>query len=71
VIVATSNEIGEVYERDGRWYLKFKKLVAQNKRVWDEVHSGNTNPIVLPAKLPPYTFLRIPSHPEMGTYPKN
>lgn len=70
VIEMVDNEIGTIYERDGRTYLKLKQLVAENKKVWEEVHSGNTNPIKLPTKLPPYTFLRIPSHPEMGTYPK-
>ncbi len=70
VIEIVDNEIGTTYERDGKMYLKLKQLVAQNKKVWDEVHSGNTNPIKLPTKLPPYTFLRIPSHPDMGTYPK-
>ena len=64
------NEIGSTYERDGRLYLKLKQLLAQNNKVWDEVHSGNVNPIKLPTKLPPYTFLRIPSHEDMGTYPK-
>ncbi|MDD2651518.1 MAG: U32 family peptidase [Sulfurimonas sp.] len=69
-IEIVDNEIGTTYERDGRTYLKLKQLVAQNKKIWDEVHSGNLNPIKLPTKLPPYTFLRIPSHPDMGTYPK-
>jgi len=64
------NEIGSTYERDGRYYLRLKQLLAENKKVWDEVHSGNINPITLPVKLPSYTFLRIPSSPDMGTYPK-
>ena len=65
------NEIGSTYERDGRVYLKLKQLKAQNGKNWDEVHSGNVNPIELPTKMPKFTFLRIPSHPDMGTYPKN
>ena len=69
-IETVDNEIGETYERDGRVYMKLKQLLAENKKVWDEVHSGNLNPITLPTKLPPYTFLRIPAHPDMGTYPK-
>jgi putative protease len=64
------NEIGTTYERDGKVYLKLKQLKAQNGKVWEEVHSGNVNPIELPTKMPKYTFLRIPSHPDMGTYPK-
>ena len=70
IIKIVDNEIGKTYEREGRYYLVLKQLIAKNKKVWEEVHSGNTNPIMLPTKLPPYTFLRIPSHPDMGTYPK-
>jgi U32 family peptidase len=69
-IEMVDNEIGTIYERDGRVYMKLKKLLAENKKVWDEVHSGNLNPITLPVKLPAYTFLRIPSTPDMGAYPK-
>jgi putative protease len=64
------NEFGSTYERDGKLFLKMKQLVAENKKVWEEIHSGNINPIVLPTKMPAYTFLRIPSHEDMGTYPK-
>jgi len=69
-IEIVDNEIGTTYERDGRVYMRLKQLLAENKKVWSEVHSGNLNPITLPTKLPPYTFLRIPAHPDMGTYPK-
>jgi len=65
------NDIGSIYERDGKAYLKLKQLLAENKKVWQEVHSGNINPITLPTKLPAYTFLRIPANIEMGTNPKN
>ncbi|WP_373071541.1 peptidase U32 family protein [Sulfurimonas sp.] len=65
------NDIGTTYERDGRVYLKLKQLKAQNGKIWESVHSGNVNPIELPTKMPKFTFLRIPSHPDMGTYPKN
>ena len=64
------NEFGEVYEKEGRVYMKFAKLQAQNGKIWQEVHSGNINPIKLPVTFPPFTFFRIPSHPDMGTYPK-
>jgi putative protease len=64
------NEIGMTYEREGRIYLKLKQLLAENNKVWEEVHSGNLNPITLPTKLPAYTFLRIPAHPDMQAYQK-
>lgn len=69
-IEIVDNEIGSTYERDGRFYVKFKQLLSKKGKVWDEVHSGNINPITLPTKMPSYTFLRIPSHENMGTYPK-
>jgi len=64
------NEIGSTYEKNGKFYLKLKQLKAQNSKIWQEVHSGNINPIELPTSFPPYTFFRIAAHPEMGTYPK-
>ncbi len=70
-IELVDNEIGSTYQRDGKIYLKLKLLKAQNGKVWESVHSGNINPIQLPVKLPSYSFLRVPSHPDMGTYPKN
>ena len=69
-IEIVNNEIGSTYEKDGKIYLKLKQLIAQNKKVWEEVHSGNINPITLPTKLPAYTFLRVPSNENMGTNPK-
>ena len=64
------NEIGSIYERDGKTYMRLKQLLAENKKVLDSVHSGNLNPITLPTKLPQFTFFRIPSHIDMGTNPK-
>ena len=61
-IALVDNEFGTTYEKDGKLYMKFKQLKAQNGKVWDEVHSGNINPITLPTKFPSYTFFRIPAH---------
>jgi putative protease len=69
-IERVDNEIGTTYERDGKFFLKLKQLKAQNGKIWDEVHSGNVNPIELPTAFPAYTFFRIPAHPEMNTAPK-
>jgi len=65
------NEIGSTYERDGKFFVKLKQLKAENGKIWDEVHSGNVNPIELPTRFPSYTFFRIPAHQDMGTYPKS
>jgi len=64
-IVAADNEIGTIFEAQGRYYVTFKKLLAEDAKVWESVHSGNLNPIALPGKLPAYTFLRIPATEEM------
>jgi putative protease len=60
-ILAVENEYGAIFERDGTWFVRLDKLVAENGKVWESVHSGNLNPITLPGKLPPYSFLRIPA----------
>ncbi|MBD3800173.1 MAG: U32 family peptidase [Campylobacterales bacterium] len=61
VISPSDNEHGSIFERDGRWYVRFGKLIAENGREWEAVHSGNVNPIALPGRLPQYCFLRIPA----------
>ncbi|NPA88468.1 peptidase U32 family protein [Caminibacter pacificus] len=52
------NEIGKIWQEDGKWYLKFNKIVTKSGKELNAVHSGNQNPIMLPCKLPPLTFLR-------------
>ena len=69
-IALVENEAGSTYEKEGKLYLKFKQLKDQKGKIWEAVHSGNINPIELPTTFPPFTFFRIPSHPDMGTYPK-
>lgn len=64
------NEIGTVFQKDGQWNIRFKQLVAENGKVWDQVHSGNLNRFKLPAVLPAYTFFRIPATEDMGTVTK-
>ena len=69
-VAIVDNEIGRTYEKDGRFYLQFKQLKAQNGKIYEEIHSGNTNAIELPTKFPAFTFFRIPSDVNMGTNPK-
>jgi putative protease len=52
------NEIGEIYKKGNKWYLKLDKIITINGKELDSVHSGNLNPIKLPCKLPHLTFLR-------------
>ena len=69
-IALVENATGSTYEKEGKLYLQFKQLKDQKGKIWEAVHSGNINPIELPTTFPPFTFFRIPSHPDMGTYPK-
>jgi len=63
------NEIGTTYEKDGRFYVKFKELKTQKGKIYEAIHSGNTNEIILPTIFPAFTFFRIPSTLSMGTNP--
>ena len=69
-IKIVDNEVGSIYERDGKTYMKLKQLLALSGKTLESVHSGNTNPITLPTSLPAYTFLRVPSSLDMGTNPR-
>jgi len=69
-VAIVENEIGSTYEKDGKFFMKFKQLKAKNGKIWEEIHSGNINLIELPTKFPPYTFFRIPANAEMNTAPK-
>jgi len=60
VIEEVDNEIGSIYKKeDGKFYVKFKKIVTELEKELESVHSGNTNPIRLPGKLPYMTMLRV------------
>ena len=57
--------ISGLYKKDdGKYYVQFKKIVTESEKELDSVHSGNTNPIKLPGKLPYMTMLRIESQEE-------
>ena len=57
-IKACQNEIGQVFNEGGNWYLKLYKIETTNGKIYDAIHSGNTNPVILPCKLPKFSFLR-------------
>jgi putative protease len=52
------NELGIVYQKSDKWFLKLNKIEALNGKILESVHSGNINPIKLPCELPYLTFLR-------------
>ena len=57
-IQAVDNEVGKIYVENEQWYILFHRFVAENGKIWEEVHSGNVNKIELPVQLPSYTFIR-------------
>ncbi|WP_297442958.1 peptidase U32 family protein [Sulfurimonas sp.] len=59
-VAVVDNEIGSTYEKDGKFFMKLKQIKAENGKIWDEVHSGNVNPIELPTTFPAFTFFRVP-----------
>jgi putative protease len=59
-IVEVDNDIGSIYKKDdGKYYIRFKKIITEAGKQLDSVHSGNTNPIKLPTKLPYMTMFRV------------
>jgi len=69
-VAIVDNDVGTTYEKDGRFYIKFKELKTGKGKIYEEIHSGNTNEIILPTTFPAFTFFRIPSTLDMGTNPK-
>ncbi len=54
------NGIGSIYKKeDGKYYIKFKKIITADDKELSSVHSGNLNPIKLPTKLPYLTMFRV------------
>jgi len=52
------NAIGKIFFKDDAWWLTFYKIETAEGKEKTCVHSGDLNPIKLPAKLPGYTILR-------------
>lgn len=52
------NSIGKIWQEDGIWKIRLNELKSVSGKVYDAVHSGNTNDILLPVYLPPFTFFR-------------
>lgn len=57
-VVETSNAIGTIAQKEGSWTIIFNELKTESGKSYEEIHSGNTNAIVLPISLPAFTFLR-------------
>jgi putative protease len=57
-ITPCDNNAGKIWEEDGVWKIRFNELKSVEGKIFDAVHSGNTNDILLPASLPKFTFFR-------------
>jgi len=53
------NDIGKIIKKEDRYFLTLHKILTQNGKELEAVHSGNINPIQLPIQLPELTFFRI------------
>ena len=64
-IVECDNEVGKIYKKeDGIYYISFNKILTETNKELESVHSGNTNKIQLPGKLPYLTMLRVETSDE-------
>ncbi|CAD7286486.1 peptidase U32 family protein [Campylobacter suis] len=54
----SKNEIGEVFNENGKIWLKFSKIETKKGKILDEIHSGNENEFRSVAKLCKFSFLR-------------
>lgn len=52
------NDVGKIYEKDGKSFIEFKKLITKNKKEMNEIHSGNENEVKMPCKVSEFSFLR-------------
>ncbi len=54
----SDNEYGKIEQKEGRYWLTFKKLISLKGKEFECIHSGDLNDIILPTTLPGYTILR-------------
>jgi len=54
----SDNTIGAIWQEQGRWFMRFKRIETLEGKELECVHSGNLNALKLPVALPPYTILR-------------
>jgi|GEM_PF-69096 len=57
--VLIQNRIGTIYRQEEKFYLQLNQIELADGRQLPIIHSGNRNPILLPASLPPFSFLLV------------
>jgi len=58
IIKPCENERGKIFKEGESWYLLLYKIETKTGKIYEAIHSGNTNEVLLPCKLPKYSFLR-------------
>lgn len=53
-----NNEVGKIQEDANGYKIIFQTIKTAKGKELEAVHSGNENDIILPCKLPPFSFLR-------------
>ena len=54
----SKNESGEIFSQNGKKFMRFFKIILENGKELEAIHSGNENKILLPYPLPAFSFLR-------------
>lgn len=57
-IQTIKNEIGEIFNQNGKYFMKFNKIISSTNKEFSEIHSGNINEIKSPCAVPEFSFLR-------------
>ncbi|MCK5853801.1 MAG: U32 family peptidase [Sulfurovaceae bacterium] len=52
------NDECKIEQKDGSFYITFKKILSTTGKEFECIHSGDLNDIILPIKLPSYTIFR-------------
>lgn len=52
------SEVGEVWYENDKYFVRFDKIILEDGRELNEIHSGNVNAFKMPLKVPKFSFLR-------------
>ena len=52
------SEIGEIYKENDKYFVRFDKIILEDGRELNEIHSGNINAFKMPLNTPKFSFLR-------------
>ncbi len=58
IVESMENEYGKIYQKNGTFWIRFKKIISKTGKEFECIHSGDLNDIILPVTLPSYTILR-------------